>query len=472
MRPACSCGFNLDHGTDFATSLDGMPLNSPTHGHGQGYTDMNVVIPELIERVNCQKWHTAPFLSILRALHQHSMDCPTSSPGPIASAPTKARYIMIGGFLGAGKTTAVGNLARHLTARGLRVGLITNDQGRNLVDTAMLRSQGFSTEEIPGGCFCCRFNSLVDAAQRLTEASRPDVFIAEPVGSCTDLAATVTYPLRRMYGDNFVVAPISVLVDPVRAARVLGLESGGSFSEKVLYIYRKQIEEADLLVISKSDLVPVERLNALREAIWRDYPGKEILDVSVREGRNLDAWFSRITDGEQVARSAMTVDYTVYADGEALLGWLNCTVQVTATPPMDADRFLQELAVSVQGRLRAKNSEVAHLKMTFSPDANLAGEVAAVSLVRSDFVPELSLHLDAPVESGQLILNLRAEAAPDALGAAVREALAELSGRHPGVGTTLDHLEHFRPGKPTPTHRIEELAAPLPDSTKSSGPIG
>ena len=96
----------------------------------------------------------------------------------------KARYIMIGGFLGAGKTTAVGKLAARLTKQGLRVGLITNDQGRNLVDTAMLRSQGFATEEIPGGCFCCRFNSLVEAAHRLTEQSRPQVFIAEPVGSC------------------------------------------------------------------------------------------------------------------------------------------------------------------------------------------------------------------------------------------------------------------------------------------------
>src|SRR5678809_1652312 len=106
---------------------------------------------------------------------------------------TRARYIMIGGFLGAGKTTAVGRLARVLTDKGLRVGLITNDQGRNLVDTAMLRSQGFATEEIPGGCFCCRFNSLVEAAQKLSDATRPDVFIAEPVGSCTDLVATVTY---------------------------------------------------------------------------------------------------------------------------------------------------------------------------------------------------------------------------------------------------------------------------------------
>src|SRR5205814_2970946 len=135
-----------------------------------------------------------------------------------------ARYIMIGGFLGAGKTTAVGKLAAQLTGQGLRVGLITNDQGRNLVDTAMLRSQGFATEEIPGGCFCCRFNSLVEAAQKLTANNRPEVFIAEPVGSCTDLVATVTYPLRRLYGEDFQVAPVSVLVGPVRAVRVLGPE--------------------------------------------------------------------------------------------------------------------------------------------------------------------------------------------------------------------------------------------------------
>src|SRR5206468_4087450 len=79
-----------------------------------------------------------------------------------------ARYIMIGGFLGAGKTTSVVRLAQHLTDQGLKVGLITNDQGSELVDTAMLRSRGFATEEIPGGCFCCRFNTLVDAAHKLT----------------------------------------------------------------------------------------------------------------------------------------------------------------------------------------------------------------------------------------------------------------------------------------------------------------
>ena len=48
-------GFNLDHGTDFLTRVEGMPVNMPTHGHGQGYMDLNFVIPELIERVDYHK---------------------------------------------------------------------------------------------------------------------------------------------------------------------------------------------------------------------------------------------------------------------------------------------------------------------------------------------------------------------------------------------------------------------------------
>lgn len=51
-------GFSLDHGTDLATSLFGMPLNLPSHGHGQGYTDLNLLIPELIESV---RWRLGPY---------------------------------------------------------------------------------------------------------------------------------------------------------------------------------------------------------------------------------------------------------------------------------------------------------------------------------------------------------------------------------------------------------------------------
>ena len=48
-------GFNLDHGTDFSTAIDGMPVNLPSHGHGQGYTDINFLIPETVQRMDYVK---------------------------------------------------------------------------------------------------------------------------------------------------------------------------------------------------------------------------------------------------------------------------------------------------------------------------------------------------------------------------------------------------------------------------------
>lgn len=372
------------------------------------------------------------------------------------TVPVKALYIMIGGFLGAGKTTAVAALAQRLSAHGKRVGLITNDQGQELVDTAMLRSKGFATEEIPGGCFCCRFNSLVDAADRLTEATRPDVFIAEPVGSCTDLVATVTYPLRRMYGDQFRIAPLSVLLDPVRALRVFGLQEGGSFSQKVIYIYKKQLEEADYIVISKSELLEAGQLELLKAAIGREFPNARILAASVRTGEGLDEWFSRIEMGEQVERATMNVDYTVYAEGEALLGWLNATIACSHRDDFDANAFLRGFAGRIQARLQEAGAEVAHLKMTFSPNNGL-GDIAVVNLVRNDFVPELAIRLEHPAAGGQLIVNLRAEADPETLAEVLRQGLSEAAQATSGLDAKLEHLEFFKPGKPVPTHRVEAL---------------
>lgn len=378
-----------------------------------------------------------------------------------ASVPTfpamtdPARYIMIGGFLGAGKTTAVAAVAKRLSERGKRVGLITNDQGRELVDTHMLRSRGFATEEIAGGCFCCKFNSLVDAAGRLTDDAAPDVFIAEPVGSCTDLVATVTYPLRRIYGDQFTIAPLSVLVDPMRARRILGLEEGKSFSQKVLYIYRKQLEEADIIVISKNDLLDEAGEKELREALGREFPSTRVLSVSARRGTGLDDWFAILDSEDQVARTPMEIDYDTYADGEALLGWLNATVGLSIRDETDANLLLSGLAGEIQKRLMRKDVEVAHLKMTLSPENSLAGEVGVINLVRNESVPEFGQELEEPVTGGQIILNLRAEGGPELLEEIVKESLTAISTED--CRLALEHLERFRPDRPVPTHR-DELA--------------
>lgn len=367
----------------------------------------------------------------------------------------KAQYFMIGGFLGAGKTTAVAALAQYLAKAGLRVGLITNDQGSELVDTSMLRARGFATEEIPGGCFCCRFNSLVDAAKKLTEEARPDAFVAEPVGSCTDLMATVSYPLRRMYGDRFDIAPLSVLVDPVRAQQIFGLRPGRSFSEKVVYIWRKQMEEADIIVVSKADLLAAEAQAELISRIGKEFPGKKVISVSVRTGAGVAEWFELLKHSNPAISGAMQIDYDVYADGEALLGWLNATVRVYSGKPIDSGAMLQAIATEMQCSLAEKDlAEIAHLKMTFSPDDSLAGEIAALSVVQSGVVPELTLRLEEPVTAGELIVNCRAETAPEDLRSALEKGVAALRKLYPESEFKLEHAEQFRPGRPTPTHRL------------------
>lgn len=364
----------------------------------------------------------------------------------------KTRYIMVGGFLGAGKTTAILQMAHHLRDQGLRVGLITNDQSFGLVDTTMLASHGFDVEEITGGCFCCRFNSLVDAAEKLSAETVPDVFIAEPVGSCTDLKATVDYPLRRIYGDAYAIAPLSVLVDPVRAARILGLEPGKNFSEKVVYIYNKQLEEAEIIVINKADLLTPDKLEALKTALARRFPQAQLQVIAARQGVGIQEWVQRIGAAAVRTQGAMDVDYAEYADGEALLGWLNTTVHITANEPFDGNDLLLRLAHDLQSRLRSQSAEVAHLKMTLAPEED-GNDLAVANLVRDDAAPELSHRLKEPLGAGQLILNLRAEADPELLKGAVLAAL-ESVGATMSLNNRVEHLEHFRPGKPTPTHRL------------------
>ena len=361
---------------------------------------------------------------------------------------------MIGGFLGAGKSTAMARLGRYLSERGTTVGLITNDQANGLVDTFSLRKQGFAVEEIPGGCFCCRFQSLMDAARSLSDETRPDVFLAEPVGSCTDLVASVSYPLRRIYGERFGVAPFSVLVDPTRARRVLGLDPSRSFSRKVVYVYRKQMEEADYIVINKTDLLEADMLRELGAKILEEFPGKRLIEVSARTGDGLEEWFERLLAEEMPGGVAMEIDYDTYAEGEALLGWLNATLELRCEHDIDGNALLRDTAASLNERLRLQGAEVAHLKMTLEPGDGL-GELALVSLVRSDFVPELAQSLIEPLRAGEIIVNLRAEATPELLRSAF-EAELESRRRAAGVRLELEHLECFKPGRPEPTHRMRE----------------
>jgi len=85
---------------------------------------------------------------------------------------------LVGGFLGSGKTTAIASAIKWLQPQGKRVGVITNDRGKHLVDTALFQGKGVPTKEIAGGCFRCSFSELNELLQQLQ--GKYPLWVCEP----------------------------------------------------------------------------------------------------------------------------------------------------------------------------------------------------------------------------------------------------------------------------------------------------
>src|SRR5580698_2808702 len=200
------------------------------------------------------------------------------------------RFIIIGGFLGAGKTTTIARLARRFQAQGKRIAIVTNDQATDLVDTNALRSEGFDVGEVAGSCFCCNFNELTATVERLGSDQRPDVVIAEPVGSCTDLVATVIRPLQQVYAQPLDIAPYGVIVKPSHGLKILKRVAQGGFSSKAEYIFRKQIEEADFVVVNRIDELPAAEVEELSQLLETDFPGRTVVRMSAKTGQGFDVF--------------------------------------------------------------------------------------------------------------------------------------------------------------------------------------
>ena len=369
---------------------------------------------------------------------------------------TNTCLILVGGFLGAGKTTLLQQAAVRLTERGHRVALLVNDQAANLVDTAVLQETGAAVDEVAGGCFCCRFNDMVAAIDRLKCSAQPDFIIAEPVGSCTDISATVLQPLKQLHGQQIDLSLYSVLID-VKQVRVLlrlhqqaqGPSAG--FPDDVLYIYRKQVEEADLIVLNKADLATAAELDELRLALASQFPGTSITTISALTGDGVNQWLDLLERKGPVGSKITDVDYNTYATGEAALGWLNASAKLHAREDVNWNAFVGELLEAIRAKLRAESAEIAHLKVHLT-----SGSDRLIGNATSNEGP-LSVRgsIDTTQRDVVILINARVHVQPDVLRIVVERALEQVARNR--MEATITNLQSFPPGRPQPTHRYEAV---------------
>jgi Ni2+-binding GTPase involved in maturation of urease and hydrogenase len=358
------------------------------------------------------------------------------------------KLILVGGFLGSGKTTLLAETAKKLAAQGKAVGLITNDQAPELVDTRLLSRVGQGVLEVAGSCFCCNFNGFADAVKSLI-AQGADTIIAEPVGSCTDLSATILNPIKKFQPD-WNLAPLTVLVDPSRFLEIVG-GVPSKVDPDALYIMKLQMDEADRIFINKSDTLSVAEKTKIQDLLKKEFPGKAAGLISAKTGEGIDAWLKEIQTAKDVGTKIVPVDYDRYAHGEAVLGWLNASAAVQAkTGNVDGPALLRALLDAFQTEIKKSSSEVGHVKAIL----NVGGKESVANLTSLNGtvdVREVESKSDKPV----LIFNARVQMPPESLEKLVRTLLAGAVTQQ--LDVKIETLRCLMPGRPNPTHRFESI---------------
>ncbi len=350
---------------------------------------------------------------------------------------------LVGGFMGSGKTTAIIQAARQLLSQGLRVGVVTNDQGRYLVDTAFARFAQIPTVEVTGGCFCCNYPDLDASLDQLIDSTGPDVIFAESVGSCADLVATVINPLLKLKQASVTPATFSVFAD----ARLLRRRLRGDpmpFSEDVVYVFDKQIEEAGLVVINKIDLLKTEALVETEALLRKAYPEKRILAQSSLRPEDVQEWMRHLENENNrlLPRIGLDIDYTRYGLGEAQLAWLDEVV--TFKGSRSGEAFFHLVQAFLAG-LRDQHASIGHLKFLVR---TVVGETKLSFVTLEEEGWEQSLP-EFPGEEISVVVNARVEMPAEALRGLFEHCL-EMS------GSTYEEsgVSYFHPKQPNPTHRI------------------
>lgn len=356
------------------------------------------------------------------------------------------KLCLVGGFLGSGKTTAIRHAALSFLIGGVKVGVITNDQGEDLVDTAFIRNSRIATKEVLNGCFCCNYNQLAKDIDFLRKTENAEIIFAESVGSCTDLVATIAKPFGKFSPEITVV--ISVFAD---ATLLYALMSGNAsfLNENVQYIYKKQLEEADILVINKIDLMTVTELEKVKQQIQNDYREKILLYQNSLEEKSIRDWMLALEHFElDRKRVSLSLDYDLYAKGEAVLAWVDQRISIQ-TRNNSAQSVAVRLIHTIYDAIRKKQYPIAHLK--FLVDDGIKQN--KISFTVLDDFPKQILLTDNRVNRISILLNARIQVEYSKLEQLVSNAIDHTE-KQTGSKIAIEAKAAFQPGYPRPTHRI------------------
>ncbi|TGC08444.1 CobW family GTP-binding protein [Methanolobus halotolerans] len=264
------------------------------------------------------------------------------------------KVIIIGGFLGSGKTTTLRNLGKHLIDKGHKIAIIVNEIGEIGIDGETISESGLVTKELTSGCICCSLRiSMEYTLQTLEEEYNPDVVIIEPTGIAFPMQ--IKEHIELMGLEDLTFAPVVSLVDASRINMEL---------DQIPVFIANQIKEAEIVCINKIDLVDPETIAAATRTVLQLNPDAIIVEFSAKKA---DARFQRFLDllaGESVTGHTGPDLNSIEMSG---VGSYSGEYSLH-TPGLHPDRvtsMLVHLLSDIKDKLQEVNPEfIGHVKMT------------------------------------------------------------------------------------------------------------
>ena len=355
---------------------------------------------------------------------------------------------LVGGFLGSGKTTAIANACKILSDKGITTSVITNDQGEYLVDSRVIQQASIPFAEVTGGCFCCNYNQLDSQIDLLQKDYNPSSIFAEFVGSCTDLIATVLKPLLQYRESDIEQVTFSSFVD----AQLLLMHLQGEtlpFSMETNYIWKKQIEEAEILIVNKIDLLTQNESDTLQMLIKGLYSSKQIIFQNSLDNNSVEKWLDLLeSQSKMQEHKVLDVDYEIYGAGEANLAWLDEEIEITSSNDSAVEiayYFMRNLSNDIV----QKDLPIGHLKFFLSYN-NHSSKISYTTIL--DKAKQKPLTFEKS-NSAYLLVNARIQTSPEQLRKILFDNLNELK-LLDSVEINERFLSYFQPGFPNPIHRL------------------
>lgn len=335
------------------------------------------------------------------------------------------KFMVVSGFLGAGKTTTMIALAEELKNYGKRASVIANDLGaKNLVDTKFSKACGCSVTELTGECICYQTENLVDRLRRLFDYEKNDFVMSDIPGCGVGALEHVYLKLNGEYHGEFELAPFTVVADPERLKTILPNPEDIHLPQEMNYLFRSQLQEADVILLNKTDLLREEEIQMYLEFLKRFCPEAEVFAVSAREKKGLASVAEYLLTHEARLKP-VDISYggPEFVAAEEKLSWYNRQVYVKhCCAEFNGNDFVLDLIEAIRTRLQAHGKNVPHLKVYAEGED---GSACKASLLGVDYLPQIDSRLVAECPDLPVIINARAACESLLLQQIMDEALEE-----------------------------------------------